>query len=315
MMLSRFEGVLAVSLLLTASWLASDSFGAAPPVALLIQVNGTVEYSRDGETWKPVTRNKYLFAGDKIRTGADGFGKVVDQANSTSQGIAAGSQIEVDGTAIKVVSGKLSDQEAVSGDLLAGLGNRFAEAQRYTTVRRGAKKAGDIKLRVPQDVGLSPTYPELAWQSFGKQYSFVLTIGGTSHVVAGVDGEIVRFRVPDLSPGRHAFTVTVTEDGKQVAEADKEGSVIWLSAAADQAIAASISSIREIDPKDDFAVASLLDEKGMAVAALDLYRRYFDENQDEHELRPLLIRAYGRLKLDELRQKEALTYNEQFSGN
>lgn len=314
-MKSHFAGVLTVSVLLTASCLVSESFGAAPPVALLIQVDGTVEYSRDGATWKPVTRNKYLFAGDKIRTGADGSGKVVDQVNSTSQGIAAGSQIEVDGTAIKVVSGKLSDEEAVSGDLIAGLGNRFAEAQRYTTVRRGAKKAGDIKLRAPQDVGLSTTYPELAWQSFGKRYSFVLTIDGKSHVVSGVDGEIVRFRVPELSPGRHTFTVSVTEDGKQVAEADREGSVIWLSAAADQAIAASIASIRDIDPKDDFAVANLLDEKGMAVAALDLYRRYFDENKDEHELRPLLIRAYGRLKLDELRQKEAIVYNEKFGGN
>jgi hypothetical protein len=62
-------------------------------------------------------------------------------------------------------------------------------------------------------------------------------------------------------------------------------------------------------------VANLLDEKGVAVAALDLYRKYFDEHKDENDLRPLLIRAYSELKLDELRQKEALTYNNQLSGN
>lgn len=47
----------------------------------------------------------------------------------------------------------------------------------------------------------------------------------------------------------------------------------------------------------------------LAVAALDLYRKYFAENRDENELRPLLIRAHSELKLDELRQQEALIYN------
>lgn len=307
--------VLAGALTLTGSSFLAEAFGAGAPVALLIQANGTVEYSRDGTAWKPVTRNKYLFAGDMIRTGADGSGKLIDQAKSTSQTIAAGSQIQVDGTEIKVVSGTLSAQEAASGDLVAGLGNRFAEAQRYTTVRRGAKKPNEIKLRLPQEISLSSTYPELAWQNFGKQYSFVLTIDGKPHTVAGADGEIVRFKVPELGPGKHTFTMTVTENGKQVAEADKPGSIVWLSAADDKAIAESIAKIRAIDPKDDFSVASLLDEKGLAVAALDFYRKFFTENKDENELRPLLIRAYSELKLDELRQQEALNYNNQLGDN
>ena len=307
--------VLAGALTLTGSFFLAEAFGAGAPVALLIQANGTVEYSRDGTAWKPVTRNKYLFAGDMIRTGADGSGKLIDQAKSTSQTIAASSQIQVDGTEIKVISGTLSAQEAASGDLVAGLGNRFAEAQRYTTVRRGAKKPNEIKLRLPQEISLSSAYPELAWQNFGKQYSFVLTIDGKAHTVAGADGDMVRFKVPELGPGKHTFTMTVTENGKQVAEADKPGSIVWLSAADDKAIAESIARIRAIDPKDDFSVANLLDEKGLAVAALDLYRKFFTENKDENELRPLLIRAYSELKLDELRQQEALNYNNQLGGN
>lgn len=314
-MIRRLACVLAVAITLTGFSFSVEAFAAGPPVALLIQSNGTVESSRDGTAWKPVTRNKYLFAGDMIRTGADGSGKLIDQAKSTSQTIAASSQIEVAGTEIKVISGTLSAQEPASGDLVAGLGNRFAEAQRYTTVRRGAKKPSEIKLRVPQDISLSATYPELAWQNFGKQYAFILTIDGKAHTVAGVDGDVVRFKVPELAPGKHTFTVAVTENGKQVAEADKEGSIVWLSATDDKRIAESISKIRAIDPKDDFSVANLLDEKGVAVAALDLYRKYFDEHKDENDLRPLLIRAYSELKLDELRQKEALTYNNQLSGN
>jgi hypothetical protein len=307
--------VLAGALTLIGSFFLAEAFGAGAPVALLIQANGTVEYSRDGTAWKPVTRNKYLFAGDMIRTGADGSGKLIDQAKSTSQTIAASSQIQVDGTEIKVINGTLSAQEAASGDLIAGLGNRFAEAQRYTTVRRGAKKPNEIKLRLPQEISLSSAYPELAWQNFGKQYSFVLTIDGKAHTVAGADGDMVRFKVPELGPGKHTFTMTVTENGKQVAEADKPGSIVWLSADDDKAIAESIAKIRAIDPKDDFSVANLLDEKGLAVAALDLYRKFFTENKDENELRPLLIRAYSELKLDELRQQEALNYNNQLGGN
>jgi hypothetical protein len=307
--------VLAGALTLTGPSFLAEALGAGAPVALLIQANGTVEYSRDGTAWKPVTRNKYLFAGDMIRTGADGSGKLIDQAKSTSQTIAASSQIQVDGTEIKVINGTLSAQEAASGDLIAGLGNRFAEAQRYTTVRRGAKKPNEIKLRLPQEISLSSAYPELAWQNFGKQYSFVLTIDGKAHTVAGADGDMVRFKVPELGPGKHTFTMTVTENGKQVAEADKPGSIVWLSADDDKAIAESIAKIRAIDPKDDFSVANLLDEKGLAVAALDLYRKFFTENKDENELRPLLIRAYSELKLDELRQQEALNYNNQLGGN
>jgi len=307
--------VLAGALTLTGPSFLAEALGAGAPVALLIQANGTVEYSRDGTAWKPVTRNKYLFAGDMIRTGADGSGKLIDQAKSTSQTIAASSQIQVDGTEIKVISGTRSAQEAASGDLVAGLGNRFAEAQRYTTVRRGAKKPNEIKLRLPQEISLSSAYPELAWQNFGKQYSFVLTIDGKAHTVAGADGDMVRFKVPELGPGKHTFTMTVTENGKQVAEADKPGSIVWLSADDDEAIAESIAKIRAIDPKDDFSVANLLDEKGLAVAALDLYRKFFTENKDENELRPLLIRAYSELKLDELRQQEALNYNNQLGGN
>ncbi|WP_254432402.1 hypothetical protein [Magnetospirillum sp. SS-4] len=304
---------IAVGLLLTQA--PSTVVAADPPVSLLMQVSGTVEHSRDGNTWKPVTRNKYLFAGDMIRTGSDGSGKLVDQATNMAQTIAAGSKIEVAGTALKVVSGTLSAPEAASGDLVAGLGNRFAEAQRYTTVRRSVQKEGPIKLRVVQQITLSATYPELAWQSFGKKHDFVVTIGGAAHKVAGTDSDLVRFKVPELAPGKHSFTVAVMDGANKVAETDKEGGIIWLSAAEDKALAESIAKIRAINAKDDFSVANLLDEKGVTVAAMDLYRKYFDDNRDDNEMRPLLIRAYNELKLVEMKNKEALVYNEKLNAN
>ena len=45
---------------------------AAGPVAKLSQLEGTVEFSRDGAAWEVLSRNKYLFPGHEVRTGADG---------------------------------------------------------------------------------------------------------------------------------------------------------------------------------------------------------------------------------------------------
>ena len=38
-----------------------------------------VEYSRDGERWRPVTRAKYVFAGYQVRTGANGSTSFVNR--------------------------------------------------------------------------------------------------------------------------------------------------------------------------------------------------------------------------------------------
>ncbi|MBX9634893.1 MAG: hypothetical protein K2X44_07910, partial [Magnetospirillum sp.] len=149
------------------------AIAADPPVSMLIQANGAVETSKDGSKWSPVTRNKFLFAGDMVRTGADGSGKLVDQTTNMAQAVAANSEIKIEAAGAKAVSGSLSAPEPAAGDLVAGLGNRFAEAQRYTTVRRSVNKDGqEIKLRLISTVALSASYPELAWEGYGKQYSY-----------------------------------------------------------------------------------------------------------------------------------------------
>lgn len=299
----------------TLGW-AATALAADPPVSMLMQTNGTVETSKDGAKWSPVTRNKFLFPGDIVRTGADGSGKLVDQTTNMSQTIAANSEVKIDAAGAKAVSGSLSAPEPSSGDLVAGLGNRFAEAQRYTTVRRAvAKDGGEIKLRLINQVTLSASYPDLAWEGYGKQVSYVVTIAGKDYPVPAQDGDVARLRLPELAAGKHSFTVSVMENGKKVAEAEKEGTLVWLSAAEDKALADDIAKIRAVSPKDDFSVANLLDSRGLTVAAMDQYRKYFDTNKDDNEMRPLLIKAYNDLKLKELRQKEALLYNEQLQAS
>lgn len=315
-MIRFLKAFVALAIGATVAGFGAGALAADPPVSMLIQAAGTVEVSKDGAKWTPVTRNKFLFAGDMVRTGADGAGKLVDQANNMAQTVGANTEVKVEASGVKAVKGTLSAPEAASGDLVAGLGNRFAEAQRYTTVRRAvAKDAGEIKLRLISQVTLSATYPDLVWEGYGKQYGYLLTIGGKEIPVAGAEGDMIRFKVPELAPGKHTFTVSVTEGGKKVADAEKEGVIVWLSAAEDKALADELAKVKAATGSDDFTAASLLDSKGATVAAMDLYRKYFDANKTDNEMRPLLIKAYNDLKLKDLRQKEALVYNEQMQAN
>lgn len=289
---------------------------AEPPVSMLMQAAGVVEISKDGAKWAPVTRNKFLFAGDTVRTGADGTGKLIDQNSGMAQTLGANATVKIEPTGAKALSGSLSAPEPASGDLVAGLGNRFAEAQRYTTVRRSVnKEAADLKLRLISQVTLSPTYPELAWEAPGKQYSYVVTIDGKPFTAAAAEGDVARLKLPDLGAGKHSFTVSLMEGGSKVAEAEKEGVIVWLSAAEDKALADDIAKIKALAPADDFSVANLLDGRGVTVAAMDLYRKHFDANRDDNDMRPLLIKAYNDLKLKAPRQREAQLYNELLQSN
>jgi hypothetical protein len=310
-MITRFLQAVGLILIGTTAALAAE-----PPVSMLMQPAGTIEVSKDGAKWAPVTRNKFLFAGDTVRTGADGAATLIDQASNMAQTVAANSVVKVEANGIKAVSGSVSAPTQASGDLVSGLSNRFAEAQRYTTVRRAVnKEPSELKLRLIGHVTLSATYPELAWEAMGKQYSYVVTVDGKSFAVPATEAEIARLKLPELSPGEHSFTVAVIEGANKVAEADKEGGLVWLSPADDAALAQSVSKLRATNPGDDFAVANLLDSKGVTVAAMDLYRKHFDANKDDNDMRPLLIKAYNDLKLKGPRQREALLYNEQLQGN
>ena len=284
-----------------------------PPTAMLMQVTGTIEFSRDGTKWKPVTANKYLFVGDHVRTGADGSAKLVDQTTNMAQSVGPNTVFEIAADSVKVSEGKLAAPEQVAGDLGAGLSNRFAEAQRYTTTRRSVSK---LVLRVAFQVALSPAYPDLVWQNMGKQISYVLVIDGVKHAVPAADADYVRAKVPELSAGSHSFNVLMIENGQEVtANVEKGGTIVWLSAEEDKALADSVANIRNSVPNGDFAVASLLDEKGLLVGAMDLYRKHFSEDKDDNEMRPMLIRTYYKLGLGTLKEQEVNIYNNAVSAN
>ncbi|KAF0109624.1 MAG: hypothetical protein FD149_2798 [Rhodospirillaceae bacterium] len=61
-------------------FLAGTALAEGSPMIMLTQPQGSVEFSKDGNAWSPVTRNKFLFTGNHVRTEADGAARIVNQA-------------------------------------------------------------------------------------------------------------------------------------------------------------------------------------------------------------------------------------------
>ena len=125
------------------------------PVGKLMDPNGAVEYSRDGEKWRPVTRAKYLFSGYHVRTGDDGSGNFINQESGLAQSLSANVTAMVGDAGLEVSAGEVSDPFSSDAGLMDGLANKFASAQRYTTVRRAVKKPGEpdceVKVRLARE--------------------------------------------------------------------------------------------------------------------------------------------------------------------
>ncbi|MBD3649163.1 MAG: hypothetical protein HUJ31_17325 [Pseudomonadales bacterium] len=286
----------------------SDVASAQAPVAKLVQVEGEVEYSRNGDRWRPVRRTKYLFPGYTIRTGEDGSGKLINQETGKSQELGPDSRIEIEETDIKVVSGSLTSPKEEEVSFFQGLLNKFARAQRYTTVRRSIDSGDDQcdnKVRTVREVTLSPSYPDLVWRNACPEYSYRLVIDGKKiEVPAQANAEMIRYTITDVKPGKHSYHVEVLDKDGTIYIPRRESSFTWLSEDQEEEILAGLDQFQQ----DVFMETNYLEEKNMWVAAMDKYRDFFQEYPDENEMRPLLIQSYQELKLSNLRENEARLY-------
>ncbi|MBF0172002.1 MAG: hypothetical protein HQL83_01005 [Magnetococcales bacterium] len=294
--------------------LASQALALAPPVAMLTQVKGTVEISKDKD-WKKVTANKFIFEGTKIRTGADGSASIVNQTTNTSQNLAANSEVEVTAAAIKVVSGTLSEPQKAGDSVLASMNQRFEQAQRYTTVRRSVdKKDKEPKLTTAREITLTEAHPDLVWSNMGEEFSYRLIIDEKGVEVPASKESMIRYKVSGLTPGAHKYRVEVVKDGVSVFSPKGDRTLTWLGGAALDEFNKKLGELKAAAPGDEFLIANFLDEKGLTVAAMDMYRKYFKDNPDEVDMFPLLIKTYHDLKLDGLKKEAALEYNKN-AGN
>ena len=283
-----------------------------PPVAKLVQIEGNVEYSRNGKTWSPVRRTKYLFSGYLIRTGKDGSGKLINQSTGQSQDIGTNTEIEIADGNVKVLSGSLSEPEAEETSLFDSLMNKFAKAQRYTTVRRSVDKGeGDVcdsKVRTIRELTLSPKHSDLVWRNACPEYSYRLVVndGESFEIPAQATSEMIRVSVADkVSSGEHSYRVEVVDKDGTVYIPNKDSSFKMLSEAEEAKVLDMVNQVGD----DIFLETTILEENDMYVAAMDAYRNYFQENPEDNDMRPLLIQSYQQLKLSNLRESEARLYN------
>ena len=299
-------GVIIASLLLS---LSQTTLAREPPVAKLVQVEGQVEYTRNGKRWHQVRRTKYLFPGYRIKTGKNGSGKLINQKTGESQQLGANSEIEIMVGGITLIAGNLTEPKSESVSLFQSLANKFAKAQRYTTVRRSlntGEKACDNKVRTIKKVTLSATHPDLVWRNACPEFSYRLIVDGeVMEVSAQSTSEMIRYSLSGIKPGEHSYRVEVTDKDGTVYIPRKDSAFTWMSRKEDKTIVSTLDTLSD----DVFMQTNYLEENGMYVAAMDAYRGYFQENPDDNDMRPLLIQSYNDLKLTNLKQSEARLYN------
>lgn len=286
---------------------------AAGPVAKITQVEGTIEYSRDGDSWQAVTRNKYLFPGYQIRSAEDGSAKVLNQETGAVHDLGASTRIGVLEDDLEVLAGSnFSNPEESGGSFWQGMLNKFSTTQRYTTVRRSVKNEEEpVRVDTARSITVSDAWPELVWSNAGPEYAYRLTVGDeTYRIPPSSTGEMVRFELPELEPGTHEYQVEVLLDGEVVYSPRRPSELTWLEDEDEAEIRAELEEIRN-DPmrNDAFVIADYFESHDLKVAALDVYRDYFSEYPESNDMRPFLVKTYHDLRLLDLKEKEAITYN------
>ena len=291
--------------------LGNATKASVPPVAKLVEPQGNVEYRRGASDWKVVKRTKYLFEGYGVRTGEDGSVRLISQVNGDSRQLRGGSEIQISDSDVNLISGELSDSISGDASFYQSLNNKFAKAQRYTTVRRSAgigdTDSCDSKVRTIRKISISNAYPDLVWRNACPEYSYRLVIdnGSPIEVSAQSTSEMIRYNVSQVTPGEHTFRVEVM-DNDGIIYIPKRDSVFSVLTAEQEKVV--LSELEQIE--DDVILgANVLEQNGLFVAMMDIFREHFAENPDDNGLRPLLIQAYQDLKLSNLREREARLYN------
>jgi hypothetical protein len=306
---------MAMKIIRTLLLLALVSFMIVPslqakrvPVGMVFEVDGKVEYSKNGKRWKPVRRNKLMFAGSMVRLNDGSKAKFANQATQKTTNLLANSEIKITDTGMELVSGELGSNEA-AGELLAGLEKKFATTQKYTTVRRSANKAGQELIVDLGSISLSDKYPVVAWESTGAEYSYRLHVGDTSYDVAATSEKVVLQSIDSFSERSMKYRVEVIKDGTVVSES-KTRRLSWLSGKKLKRFEEDLNAVKQYD-SDGFLMAGVLKDHKLLVPAMQTYESFFSKNSDDediNDLRPFMIEIYARLKLNSLQEEVTQAY-------
>jgi hypothetical protein len=279
--------------------------GKRDPIAVISQVKGKVEYTKNGRKWKKVRRNKFLFDGYRVRTGPKASGTVTNQRTGRNMILQPNSLMTVSLNGVSAQKGSLSEARS-SSKLISGLMKRFSKSQTYTTVRRSLSKGK--KLDAVKHIILTEKYPCLVWENLGNQYRYELKIGGETYNIPPSKERIIRIRVKPFSETKKFFISAFIGNQKAAdlkpLKRKKVRTIHWLNREEQREFDNSISTILETYPDNAFMLGSFFEKKKMWVAAMDQYKKYLADNPDEIEMTPYLFRVYKRLKLTRTYKEE-----------
>jgi hypothetical protein len=289
--------------------LLSSSHAKRGPVGLLIHANGDVYHTYRGKNQKKVYRNMFLFNGSSIKTTMNSTCRLIDQVNSLLVDLSENTEIQIIKEGIHVVKGSIS-KGPINGGLLNGFRRKYSRAQRYSSIQRRAIKKTDLNFFTAKFIVISKKYPDIVWENVGAEYEYQLTISGKKYNVKPSKEhiDIVRFSLTDLLPGQYSYKVDVVKNNEIVASSDPGHQIIMLSDKKQQEIENSKEYLKKYDADNFFLEAYHLDEKGLKVAALDLFQKYLATNQNNNDTRMFLIKAYNELGLKKCKAKEMVFF-------
>ena len=291
-------------------FLGSVALANNVPLAKVTRAQGSVEFSRHGESWREVVGTKYLFEGYRVRTGSSSSAEVIDRASGRARVLGANSIIAILDSAVALVSGELSAPGEARGDVWEALEEQFATAHEHTRVRRGPRRDEPVKVATSGAITVSQTYPELVWENVGAGYGYRLVVDDDAFdVPIASSEEMIRFALPDLSPGDHTFMVQVMLEGEVIYTPRVKSTLRWLSAEENREYLRAEKELRVDSDDDAFVVAQFMEARDFLVPAMDSYRSHFQSYREDNDMRPLLIKAYDDLMLFDLKHKEAIAYN------
>ncbi|OGH04721.1 MAG: hypothetical protein A2600_02895 [Candidatus Lambdaproteobacteria bacterium RIFOXYD1_FULL_56_27] len=288
-------------------------FAEGDPQAVLSQVQGSVEFSKDGSAWKPVRRNKFLQDGYFVRSGADGKGTLTIQKTGEAFNLAGEVQFQIkDGKAV-TSKGKL--EAAASSELVAGLMRRFDKSQTYTTVRRSASSKS-AKVDAARELSLSAEYPYLVFESAGPEYSYEVVLAKETIKVPASKEAVVRVNIPAFS-GKQAYSINVYKDGKQAfamtpyskGKDTKDRELTWLADDKVQTLKAQVEQVKQAFPGNDAMLSKVYEQEGLYVAAMDAYQSYLKSNPEDEDIYPFYFFVIKKqLFLEDLYKDEVNKY-------
>jgi len=276
-----------------------------PPVALLVNGTGTLTFSKDGNQWAPINRNKLLFNGDYVKTGKDGSCKLIFHDSHYTKYIENNSQAILKEGNLELLAGNASELKLKTFNLLDNLKRKFAVIQRYTTVQRS--KSSTPKFTLPKVLIVSKQYPTFAWESIDSQYRYRLMIQGKSYDISNSDNSIIRYNINTLKPGKYEYTVSAINNDKECFR--ESATVICLSEKQSEQIAAQEENVRQISDQG-FLLGNFMDDKGLKVPALDHYLRFFENGKYDTDIYPFLIKVYEDLGMKRIAKKERTLFNQ-----